>query len=479
MKKMLTLALAVISFTNSGSAFADAPVGLNSALSFSVETTVATSSSEIRDPQVFPLAKGNSLVSWVEEKNSTFYLRAKAVSASNKVGKIISINSSPAFSPSIEHALPRISVNAKGQFFAVWIVQATKNRVTTQQIIGRTSVDGTNWSKEFTIVKPIKITGGLDCVEEPERFTGCGFTSLNAALDNSGRYAVLFTSKPTKNNSAGATFYSVAATDMTAVWPTPKNIGYSDQLRDHEITGLVSGFAVNYTIYGFGISMAYLDPKTNKWTSLNALSSTYNTNYHSHWVQRDASKLSLVMSAEIGVGAEYQANGIVVRNFNLKTKKWAGPGVTAQQNLIHDPPGAPTVAVVFQNVTATKAGNTLLIAYTIYDSTDQSFEVKVISQNGISGSFTQASIASSGAQIDPLYVGVNQEKDPLFAYTSGGTFLGVLREGELPAPIINSASNQNLLDLTITSSNKVYGVGVNYGAKNKLILVVGQLRMLR
>ena len=66
MKKMLTLALAVISFTNSGSAFADAPLDLNSALSFSVETTVATSSSEIRDPQVFPLAKGNSLVSWVE-----------------------------------------------------------------------------------------------------------------------------------------------------------------------------------------------------------------------------------------------------------------------------------------------------------------------------------------------------------------------------------------------------------------------------
>jgi hypothetical protein len=137
MKKIVSLVLVGIWFVTSVPAYAGSPLGLNTALSFSIETTVATSSGNFNNSQVFPLANGKTLVTWAEETNSGSSLRAKVVSGSNKLGKVINITPSPAFVGSSSGTTPMVSVNSRGKFFAAWVVQESKNAETTQKIVGR------------------------------------------------------------------------------------------------------------------------------------------------------------------------------------------------------------------------------------------------------------------------------------------------------------------------------------------------------
>ena len=461
MKKIVSLALVGIWFVTSVPAYAGSPLGLNAALSFSLETTVATSSGNFQNSQVFPLANGKTLVTWAEETNSRSSLRAKVVSSSNKLGKVINITPSPAFVGASYGTRPMVSVNSRGKFFAAWVVQETKNAETIQKIVGRTSRDGISWSKLFPIVKSLKLTGGQDCMGEADTFPGCGFTSLKTALDDTGRYGVLYTTS-VKDGVIG---YRATATSKTKSWPTPKLLGNVPRISESEIVGLDAGFAVNYTNYN-GLncitSVSYFDPKYNGWIATKtAQDLQFNSYIFSHWVQRSPTILTLITASQENVG------GIWVRNFNLKTKTWVGEGVTAQQ---------PIPEIVIQSMMAIKSGKNLLIAYTIYDRTNRAYEAKLIMQNGISAGFTQGSLGSSTVEMTPLYLGVNQTKDPVFAYLADGTFLTVFSNGSMPAPISNSSGNQALQNLVVTNSNTAYGLGVSSGAKYKLIMVVGQLR---
>ena len=462
MKKSLALSLAVIGSLILGNAAQALPT---SALSPSTEVAVVAAPNLIQ-PQAHPLAKGKSLVTWLEMGQQTFALKSKVVSATNSVGKVFAITPSPTGSSKVSgNFVPSVVSNAQGQFFAAWINEQTVSGVTSHKIMGRTSKDGLTWSSIFQITKPQQLTGGSECVEN-FLFPNCGFFELVAAIDGTGNLAVVVTGRGTD----GLVQYSAVATKNTKSWPALKVLGTSIGFNGivPNLVGLQTGFAVGYTNYNLNgpnsVHVSYFDAKTSSWTPTEmARSVEVNTVLYPKWVQRDSKTLSLVVSSEVDEG------GIYVRNFDLTKKKFTSFGVVAVES---------SPDRVFQGVNVLAQGSNLVITYGEFIRSTSTGSTNVIMQSGLVGIFTK-SIIIPHPFIDTLSFSLNKSNYPVLIYNvEGATRVAVLTGGREHSVVANSASGGYLNQLMVTKTNQAFGVGSQYDeedGKTYLFLIKGQL----
>jgi hypothetical protein len=144
-KTLVTTVVLGILLTAGVSAHAEQVV---SPISAQTEVTVRTITGTMRNPKVFSLANGSSLVTWQEESGKGYFQKARTVSINNKLGAVQTIN--PAVAEFLDAGIglqDSVSVNRNGKLFAVWVTLGTRYGVPSQKIWGRTSIDGENWSK--------------------------------------------------------------------------------------------------------------------------------------------------------------------------------------------------------------------------------------------------------------------------------------------------------------------------------------------
>jgi hypothetical protein len=448
MKKSLVVAVTLlISFTFTTSAGAAAVV---SPIRSQTEVTVKTLAGSIINPKVFPLANGSSLVTWQEQSNDGYLLRARTVSAPNKLGSLQTINTGKATllneSSSVEDT---IAISRSGKLFAVWATPGIRYSVPSQTVWGRTSLDGSNWSKPFVVIPGLSVSGDPEsCESEPAETPRCGFLRLQAAIDDKGRLAVLVAD----NIQTTGIRYRMKSSSFLGKWGNFKTLSSVNDLRASEIVGLTSGFMVGATKYNSGstnsIKTSYYDPKAEAWTNTSTpISTSANTVISSQWVQRDAKNLSLAMASS-------NSGGVSVRNFNVDTKSW-----TSALTKIQD--GEPNH--VFQDIRAAKAGSSLVVMVNNYNQSDGTTEVRVSNVIGLVA--TTSVVGTSTEQVDLLTAGSSVGGTPVIAYNHimEGTKLGGIIQATLPTFVPNGATHGYLNDLIRTKSNKVAGVGLKFG----------------
>lgn len=462
LKKTLAIGLTVIGLLTHGTTVQAAPV---SALSPSTEVAVAEVSKSLLDPAAYPLAKSSTLVTWVEGFDSVYSLQSKVVSATNKVGKIFSITPANTATKKITD-VPVIATNAQGNFFAAWIAEEVVAGNKSQKVFGRFSKDGISWSAIFPITSSL-VVNGEDCTA----FTfnpGCGFENLIPALDQSGRFAIIVTDT---RKTDGVLQYRVSATKNTKSWPALKLLGTDlGGWVEPEIVGLQAGFAVAYQTgvnsANKNINVSYFDPKTNTWLSAQvARSLVAESVIDATWVQRDAKTLSLITIPEGGEG------GILVKNFDLTTKKFTSFSVIAQ-------PSVPDIA--FQNTMALAYGNNLVIMYTMIDQVSQASSLQVAMQTGVAGIFTRATVLPN-ALTNPIFFGVNKANYPVMILREFemGTRVITLSGNTEIATISNTSDDGYLISMALTKTNLAVGTGAVYdeaSGTSYLFLIKGQLK---
>ena len=448
MKKSLVVAVTLIfSSTFTGSAGSEE---ITSPLTSQTGVTIKTLSGSLRNPKVFPLANGSSLVTWQEEANDSYSLKARTVSASNKLGLIQTLNiGKAALLNGSSGVQDTVAINRSGKLFAVWATPGIRYSVPSQTVWGRTSLDGSNWSKPFVVIPGLSVSGDSEsCEMEPAETPRCGFLRLQAAIDDKGRLAVLVSD----NIQTTGIRYRVKSSSFLGKWGNFKTLTTVSDLRQSEILGLTSGFMVGATVYNSSstnsIKTAYYDPKAEAWTNTSTpISISANTVISSQWVQSDTKNLTLAMSSS-------NSGGVSVRNFNVDSKSWTSPLTVIQD-------GVPNH--VFQDVRATKAGSSLIVMVNVYDQGDGTTEVRVSKVVGLTA--TTSTVGTSTDQIDLLYAGSTLSGTPVIAYNHimEGTKLGGIIQATLPTFVPNAATHAYLNDLIRTKSNKVAGVGLKFG----------------
>lgn len=459
MKKVLSsLVAAALSIT------VISPASATVAVTGLKKMTVATiTGASTRSPQVIDLGKGRTLVSWVEENNSSLLaLKTKVVSSTNKVGKVIAINTKLAHSNTHLGSLPKLVSNGKGKLFASWVQRSTKGSTVSDQIYGRTSTNGSTWSKTFPISKPVLVDKGF-CIDSD--MDGCGINSLQISIDGAGRTGVLISTILEE----GIFDYKASVTSKTSMWPAMKQLGTVINQRRNEIVGLTTGFAVSWTDYIGGESCstqaAYFDPKSRKWgTTLTAQAINKNTVVYSKWVQRDSKTLTLVMSSQIEEG------GISVRNFSLTTKMFSG-----STRVI-----SPTETnVVFQNISAAAKGKVMVIGYTTYNQDSGASQARMILQRSTTGTYSSKIVENSVGQIDPLATGFSKSGTGFFVYNELGkpSNLTMAKGSYTPLDLPGKSSIAYTEDVSISSTDMLSAVSITYvDGKSTITLVKGKLR---
>lgn len=388
---------------------------------------VHLTNTNVYNTSVLALPKNASLVSWLDSY-TTNNLRARTVSSSNELGRIITLNTTPASVGMSMQNAPKVVGNSSGKLLAIWISSKIVNDVEYQKVLGRTSSNGSNWSKAFLIAKPIPVTGGQRC-EDDMGMGGCGYSRIYAAVDGSGRYSVAVgVASTTENNK---TDLKVTTASKTNAWSPLKKIGSLRDIRQVELVGLRSGFMFGYTNYVSGTScsfiVSYFNPVKKLWgAALKAQSIADNTVIQGKIVQRDAKTVSIVTIPEL-------LGGIQVRNFSLVTRKFTSFSATAK----------PAVTdVVYQNVSAAARGSKLVIGYASYDRNTAETAANLIVQTGVTGGFTSNVLETANNQIDPLAVGINGAGHPYFSYMQYevGSHLTVLNGSNTPMTL-NSPGN--------------------------------------
>ena len=414
------------------------------------EITVKSLSGSIRNPKVFPLANGSSLVSWLEDGADGYFLRARTVSATNKLGIIQTINSEKAaFLDRTEGVQETIAINRSGQLFAVWATLGTRYNVPSQKIWGRTSLDGSNWSKPFVVIPGLSVTGDPDmCMMEAAFTPRCGFIKLQAAIDDKGRLAVLVAD----NLETTGTRYRMKTRSFTGKWCNFKTLSPVRETRTSEIVGLTSGFVASATRYGGttnSVKTSYYDPKAEAWTSTSTpVVTSANVVFTSHWVQRDTKNLTLALANTSTAGA------LSMRNFNVDSKTWTTDLITLHA-------GEPEH--VIQDLRAAKVGANLVVLYNVYGQSAHISAARVAKVIGTTA--TTSELGTSIDQIDALYVGSSMSSNPVVAYNHimEGTKLGGITGLTLPSFLPNTATHSYLSAMAKTRSDKILAVGLNFG----------------
>lgn len=452
----------IIFFVALAFAFAVAAPGsaVDSAITSVKKVTVNTSSGYSVGAQVLPLSNGSTLVSWVEEIDmDNTYLRTRLVSEANIVGKILTLNSSGAFANMIGDSYPQLVVNKKGKLFAAWVQRTTKDNIVSERVVGRTSTNGTTWSKLFNVTSSLPVTAEM-C---DERTTAdCGFTKLQAAIDDTGRVGVLVGS----SSSEGFIEYEVSATSNTANWPALKLLGSLEDQRASEIVGLASGFAVSYTDYlgsdSCSIKVALYDGETSEWgPTMIAKNLNENTVINSKWIQRSSKTLTLVLSAE-------KFNGIVVKHYRLSTNTWAGSGRIAQVG---------EASIVFQQIRVATQGWQIAIGYVTYNQTNGASQARILVQKTVTGSFTHEVLQSGEGGILPVSAGFNKSGNAFFAYLLGGTRLATLSGSSTPKLLPGLVDIAQIQDLDVSATDLVTALDLTYGDdKTTITLIKGKLK---
>lgn len=461
-KKIVAVGLTLIGLLAPSTMVQAAPV---SALSPSTEVAVAEVSKSLLDPAAFPLAKSSTLVTWVEGSDSVYSLQSKVVSATNKVGKTVSITPANTATKKITD-VPVIVSNPKGNFFAAWIGEDVVAGNKSQKVFGRFSKDGISWSAIFPITSSL-VVNGEDCTS----FTfnpGCGFENVIPAIDQSGRFAIIVSDT---RKTDGVLQYRVSATKNIKSWPALKLIGTDiGGWAEPEIVGLQAGFAVAFQTsensQNKKINVSYFDPKTSTWLPTQiARSLVAEGVIDSIWVQRDSKTLSLITTAEGGEG------GILVKNFDLPTKKFTSFSVIAQTSVPD---------TTFLNTMALAYGNNLVLMYTMIDQISQVSSLQVAMQSGVAGIFTRATVLPNTLN-SPIFLGLNKANYPVM----------ILREFELGTRVItlsgnteigsisNTSDNGYLISMNLTKTNLAVGTGAVYDEQSGasfLFLIKGQLK---
>lgn len=420
--------------------------------------TVRTVADTVNNPRVFALANGSSLVTWQEESEGGYYLRARTISATNRLGSIRTINSEKAVAISQGAGVQdSVSINRNGKLFAVWVTQSLRYGVQSQRVWGRTSVDGINWSKPYIVISALSVYGDFDtCVQDPTNTPRCGYLRIQTAIDDKGRQAVLVAD----NLETTGTRYRMKATNFVGEWSSFKTLSPVPELRTSEILGLTSGFIVSATKYsGIGtnyVKVSYYSPKVEAWTNtLTAIASYTNTVFTSHWVQRDTKNLTIAIASSSDLG------GVTMRNFNVDSKSWTS-------NLISVQAGAPDHVV--QDIKAAKDGSNFIVIFNVYNQTNGITEVRVAKVVGVTPTTTV--VGTSSDQINLLYAGATQNYKGVVAYNHilEGAKLGGITASTAPIFLPNSATNSYLSALIKTKSDKVAAVGLKYGSGTTTIV---------
>ncbi len=463
MKKSLTIAVALIASLTI--AVPPSSSETLSPLTSQLDVTVKTMTGTISNPKVFPLANGSSFVTWQEESTDGYYLKARTVSATNKLGTIrtLSVGKADLLDGS-EGVQDTVAINRSGKLFAVWVTPGTRYNVPSHTVWGRTSVDGSTWSKPFVVIPGLSLTGDpQDCEMEPANTPSCGFLRLQAAIDDKGRLAVLVADSI---QSTGPR-YRVKASSFVGKWGNFKTLSEVPQLRGSEILGLTSGFMVSATKYSSGstnsVKTSYYDPKAEAWTSTSTpISINANTVINAHWVQRDTKNLTLATASSNVSG------GIAIRNFNVDSKSWTSALVSIQDR---EPD------LVYQDLRAAKVGSALVVMFNTYNQGAGTSEVRVSKVIGLTP--TNVVVGTATEQLDLLYAGASLTGEAVIAYNhiSEGTKLGGITPATLPSSLPNTAANSFLSAMTKTKADKVYGVGLKYGeGTTAVVLTQGYVR---
>ena len=462
MKKIITVTLTLASlFAMTDVALATDPV---SPLRSPAEITVATLTGNLNNPKVFPLANGSSLVTWQEVSSAGYFLKARTVSATNKLSSIQTINPLIAIPlDSRRGTRDTISINRYGQIFAVWVTQGLRYGVTSQKVWGRTSLDGITWTKPFVVIAGLTVSGDSRmCEMDPSHFVGCGYIRLKSAIDDKGRLAVLVAD----NLSPIGKRYRMKARSFLGIWSNFKTLTPTPEMRSSEIVGLTSGFAVSADKYNpsgnNSVKVSYYNPKSEAWTNTaTAIVLTENTVIESHWVQRDTKNLSLAISASSNVG-------LFMRNFNVDSQSWSSDLITLQ--------GFEENRFVTE-LKAAKVGADLVLLFNSYNQADGSNEIRVAKVSGLTPTISVA--ATNPTEINLLYVGSTLSNHVVLAFNdlSLGTKFGGVTPETIPTFLPNTAANSNLTFLTKTRSDLVLGVGLgSVDANTKLILIKGYVK---
>ena len=436
-----------------------------SPISAQTEVTVRTITGTIRNPKVFSLANGSSMVTWQEESGKGYFQKARTVSINNKLGAVQTINSELAeYLDSGTGVQDSVSVNRNGKLFAVWVTLGTRYGVPSQKIWGRTSIDGENWSKPFVVIPGLSITGNQDmCYEDPSRTPGCGYIRVQAAIDDKGRQAVLVAD----NLASIGNRYRMKASSFVGKWCNFKTLTATPEMRGSEILGLTSGFAVSATRYSpsstNSVRTSYYNPKLEAWgNTLTPIAISANTVIASHWVQRDIKNLTIAMASSNETG------GVSMRNFNVDSNTWSSDLITIQEQ---EPD------LVYQDVRAAKVGADFVVMFNTYNHNTGSKTALVSKVVGLVPTTTV--IGTSVDQIDLLYVGSSFTNNAVIAYNEimTGAKLGGITESNLPTYIPNSATHAYLSAFIKTRADRVAGVGLKFGeGTTALIFMQGYLR---
>jgi len=418
----------------------------------------------LRNPKVMPLPKGSSLITWLEEKpNVGYFIKTRTVSSTNKLGKVFTLNSSAAYTDMSLDNLPQVVTNGKGQFFATWIVSYVTDGVTYEKIVGRSSNDGINWTKIKTVVEPLAVTGGRNCMGEAEQ-PNCGYVYFRSAIDGKGKMAVLVAHTTDRSSM---NYFATTSSNISS-WPTPEeviNMRYNFWVS---IDGLRSGFALHYPEYVSGTSCRYLlryfDSAAGSWgNTLVASSADFNTVIFGKVIQRSADTLSVVMTPQEGAG-------ILVKNFSLSSKNFTDFEVVAKE---------PVTDVVYQTVSVAARGTKMAIGYTTYDRTNHTTSARLIVQSGVEGGFTETQLERGVDQVYPLYIGVSKAGYPFFAYMqyTRGTHLTTLK-GSSQAKVLNNKANVGYLSsMYVSATDQLYAVGMKGdGGTYSIYLTRGKLK---
>ena len=242
-----------------------------------------------------------------------------------------------------------LAVSPTGQITMAWISYKTVNsHFTSSTVFSSTSLDGIDWGMP-TIAMPEKVIDNTSsfCPSGSE----CGYEQITVAADKSGDFGI----------SANYPEGTVAQNSRTLVvttsvdgqnWASPQVVDSGIEVQENEIFGTTAGFAEGWvTIAGSGAKPNTLKysmitkPGYPRWSSAVSLANGAPSFTYLNFVLRTPTVATLVWATDLPVGT------IQLRDYNLKTNRWAGAAktVTTRTNPIYQmnvvAPGNGDVAI--------------------------------------------------------------------------------------------------------------------------------------
>ncbi|MFM8927688.1 MAG: hypothetical protein ACKOFA_05760 [Rhodoluna sp.] len=437
------------------------PAASDPAVTNPIELTLEKAqNAAVASSKIFKTETGSVLVSWVEERDSKNWLKTKILRNNNELSRTVTVTHYPPGSEAVSSLPPVIVANKSNNYFAVWVVASKKADIRYQRIVGSKSIGGLKWSKPFVVIPNTALTRDRDSCRHEQELGGCGFARINAAIDEVGNLAVLVAENPREYT----TTIWATATSRSDSWPERTKLGKVSELRNMDVVGLDYGFAANYMNYLGGRNCAvfvnFFGRDDRLWSKpMRATFIPHNTVINSQWVQRDVNTLTLVLAAEIDFG------GLYYRNFDLRTMAWVSLSKTIQP---------PKSEYVYQNITAKASGENLSIGYVSYDRTARLSRANLAIQNGVDGKFSTGVVASDRDQINPIFLDVASDGEPVFGYQGqgiGSRMTKGLKGKSLELPVFG---NSNYLEsASIDQNNNLFTSASN---ENNGIIRVGLLK---